>query len=117
MLTGSKLQDVLGRKKTFFVGVIIYGIGTITAALSVNVFMLFIGWSLLEGIGAALMFPATTTMVSAAYEGKDRLTAFGIWGGASPLWELLSAPSTEEHSRPSPAGDSSLRANCSASLP
>jgi MFS family permease len=43
MLTGSKLQDVLGRKKTFFVGVIIYGIGTITAALSVNVFMLFIG--------------------------------------------------------------------------
>jgi len=31
------------------------------------------------------MLPATTTMVSAAYEGKDRLTAFGIWG-ASPLW-------------------------------
>ena len=85
MLTGSKLQDVLGRKKTFFAGVIIYGIGTTTAALSVNVFMLFIGWSLLEGIGAALMFPATTTMVSAAYEGKDRLTAFGIWGGIAAM--------------------------------
>ena len=85
MLTGSKLQDVLGRKKTFFVGVIIYGIGTTTAALSVNVFMLFIGWSLLEGIGAALMLPATTTMVSAAYEGKDRLTAFGIWGGIAAM--------------------------------
>ena len=85
MLTGSKLQDVLGRKKTFFAGVIIYGIGTTTAALSVNVFMLFIGWSLLEGIGAALMFPATTTMVSAAYEGKDRLTAFGICGGIAAM--------------------------------
>ena len=85
MLTGSKLQDVLGREKTFFAGVIIYGIGTTTAALSVNVFMLFIGWSLLEGIGAALMFPATTTMVSAAYEGKDRLTAFGIWGGIAAM--------------------------------
>jgi len=92
MLAGSKLQDVLGRKKTFLIGVIVYGIGTATATLSVNVFMLFIGWSLLEGIGAALMLPATTTMVSAAYEGKDRLTAFGIWG-ASPLWGLLSARS------------------------
>ena len=85
MLAGSKLQDVLGRKKTFFIGLIVYGIGTTTATLSVNVFMLLIGWSLLEGIGAALMLPATTTMVSAAYEGKDRLTAFGIWGGIAAL--------------------------------
>ena len=85
MLAGSKLQDVLGRKKTFLIGVIVYGIGTTTATLSVNVFMLLIGWSLLEGIGAALMLPATTTMVSAAYEGKDRLTAFGIWGGIAAL--------------------------------
>ena len=85
MLAGSKLQDVLGRKKTFFIGLIVDGIGTTTATLSVNVFMLLIGWSLLEGIGAALMLPATTTMVSAAYEGKDRLTAFGIWGGIAAL--------------------------------
>ena len=85
MLAGSKLQDVLGRKKTFLIGVIVYGIGTTTATLSVNVIMLLIGWSLLEGIGAALMLPATTTMVSAAYEGKDRLTAFGIWGGIAAL--------------------------------
>ena len=85
MLAGSKLQDVLGRKKTFFVGLIIYAIGTTTATLSINVFMLLIGWSLLEGIGAALMFPATTTMISAAYEGKDRLTAFGIWGGIAAM--------------------------------
>jgi EmrB/QacA subfamily drug resistance transporter len=85
MLTGSKLQGVLGRKKTFLVGLIIYACGTTTAALSVNVLMLLIGWSLLEGIGAALMFPATTTMVSAAYEGKDRLTAFGIWGGIAAM--------------------------------
>ena len=55
MLAGSKLQDVLGRKKTFFVGLIIYACGTTTATLSVNVLMLLIGWSLLEGIGAALM--------------------------------------------------------------
>jgi EmrB/QacA subfamily drug resistance transporter len=85
MLTGSKLQDVWGRKRTFLIGIIVYGIGTTTATLSVNVLMLLVGWSLLEGIGAALMLPATTTLVSAAYEGKDRLTAFGIWGGIAAM--------------------------------
>ena len=43
--------------------------------------MLLIGWALLEGIGAATTMPATTTLVSAEYKGKDRMVAFGIWGG------------------------------------
>ncbi len=89
MLTGSKLQDVLGRKKTFLVGALIYGAGTTIAALSLNVAMLLIGWSVLEGIGAALMFPATTTLISARYEGKDRLTAFGIWGGIAAMGSAI----------------------------
>ncbi len=63
------------------IGVLIYGCGTITATFSVNAWMLLIGWALLEGIGAALMMPATTTLVSSEYKGKDRMVAFGIWGG------------------------------------
>ncbi|MGB8310561.1 MAG: MFS transporter [Halobacteriota archaeon] len=64
MLTGSKVQDVLGRKRTFLIGAFIYGVGTSIATLSLNTFMLFVGWSLLEGVGAALMLPATTTLVA-----------------------------------------------------
>ena len=85
MLLGSKLQDILGRKKTFLIGLIIYACGTITATLSVNALMLLTGWSILEGIGAAMILPATTTIVGAAYEGKDRVTAFGIWGGIAAM--------------------------------
>ncbi len=81
MMLGSKIQDILGRKKTFLIGVMIYGVGTLTATFSINAWMLLIGWALLEGMGAALMFPATTTMVSAEYTGKDRVLAFGIWAG------------------------------------
>ena len=81
MLLGSKIQDILGRKKTFLIGTIIYGVGTLTATFSVNAWMLLIGWALLEGAGAALMLPATTTFISAEYTGKDRVVAFGIWGG------------------------------------
>jgi len=85
MLLGSKLQDILGRKKTFLVGLIIYACGTSIATLSINAGMLMIGWAILEGVGAALMFPATTTLVGASYEGEDKVTAFGIWGGIAAM--------------------------------
>jgi EmrB/QacA subfamily drug resistance transporter len=85
MLLGSKLQDILGRKKTFLLGLIIYGTGTTIATLSINAGMLLVGWAVLEGIGAAMMFPATTTLVGSSYEGKDKITAFGIWGGIAAM--------------------------------
>lgn len=85
MILGSKLQDILGRKKTFLLGLLIYGSGTTIATLSINAGMLLIGWAVLEGIGAAMMFPATTTLVSSSYEGKDKITAFGIWGGIAAM--------------------------------
>ncbi|MGB9980241.1 MFS transporter [Methanobacterium sp.] len=85
MLFGSKLQDILGRKKTFFVGLGIYASGTTIATLSINAPMLLLGWAILEGIGAAMILPATTTIVGTAYEGKDRITAFGIWGGIAAM--------------------------------
>jgi len=81
MLLGSKLQDIIGRKRAFVIGTIIYGFGSLIATLSTNAAMLLIGWAVLEGIGAALILPATTTLVSAEYSGRDRLVAFGIWGG------------------------------------
>jgi EmrB/QacA subfamily drug resistance transporter len=85
MLLGSKIQDILGRKKTFLLGLGIYASGTTIATLSINATMLLIGWAILEGIGAAMIMPATTTMVGGSYEGKDKVTAFGIWGGIAAV--------------------------------
>lgn len=85
MLLGSKLQDILGRRRTFLLGLIIYGVGTTVATLSINAPMLLLGWAILEGIGAAMILPATTTIVGSSYEGKDRITAFGIWGGIAAM--------------------------------
>jgi len=89
MLLGSKLQDILGRKKTFITGLLIYVCGTTIATFSISAGMLLIGWAVLEGIGAALMLPATTTLVGHSYEGKDRVTAFGIWGGIAAMGAAL----------------------------
>jgi len=85
MLLGSKIQDILGRKKTFLLGLLIYSSGTIIATLSINAGMLLLGWAILEGVGAAMILPATTTIVGSSYEGKDRVTAFGIWGGIAAV--------------------------------
>jgi EmrB/QacA subfamily drug resistance transporter len=79
MLLGGKMQDVVGRKKAFLAGAAIYGIGTTIAALNTNATMLLIGWSILEGIGAALMTPATASIITGTYSGKNRAFALGIW--------------------------------------
>jgi len=81
MLLGGKIGDLYGRKKTFILGASIYGIGTLLAAISPNIATLIIGWSIIEGIGAALMMPATMSLLIANYSGKDRKIGFGIWGG------------------------------------
>ena len=64
MLLSSKLQDIAGKRKIFLIGASIYGIGALIASLSQNAAMLFVGWSLLEGIGGALMTPATVSIIS-----------------------------------------------------
>ncbi|MBI5681109.1 MAG: MFS transporter [Methanobacterium sp.] len=79
ILPGAKLQDILGRKETFILGAVIYGIGALISTLSVNGIMLLVGWSLLEGIGAAMMIPATVAFLTATYHDEDRTFAFGIW--------------------------------------
>ena len=52
MLTGGKLGDKWGRSRAFRVGSVVYGIGSLTTALSPNLTVLLLGWSLVEGLGA-----------------------------------------------------------------
>ncbi len=81
MLTGGKLGDILGRRRAFTIGLLIYGVGSLTTALSPNIDVLLIGWSLIEGLGATLVIPAIAALVAANYEGKARAMAYGIIGG------------------------------------
>ena len=83
MLVGAKLGDILGRSRTFSIGLAIYGVGSLTTALSPNLTVLLIGWSLIEGIGAALVIPAIVSLIAATYTGRQRALAFGIVGGVA----------------------------------
>jgi MFS family permease len=83
MLAGAKLGDILGRDRTFALGLAIYGLGSLITALSPNLTVLLLGWSLVEGLGAALVLPAIVSLVAGTYSGAQRALAFGVVGGVA----------------------------------
>ncbi len=82
-ITGGRLGDLFGRKKMFMVGAAIFAIGSLTASFAHSLPVMIIGEAIIEGFGAALMMPATASLLVSIYHGHDRAVAFGIWGGVA----------------------------------
>jgi EmrB/QacA subfamily drug resistance transporter len=83
MLTGGKLGDLIGRRRAFAIGLCIYGAGSALTAVSWSVPSLTFGWSVLEGIGAALVLPAMVALVAGNFQGQERAVAYGVLGGVA----------------------------------
>src|SRR5687768_7833563 len=81
MVTGGKLGDLWGRRRAFAIGLVIYAAGSALTAASWSVPTLMLGWSFLEGVGAALVMPALVALVAGNYEGRERALAYGVIGG------------------------------------
>ncbi len=78
MIAGAKIGDIIGRKKAFVIGLIIYGTGSLITSLAPNIRVLTFGWSFMEGLGAALVVPAMISLISANFEkGPKRVKAYG----------------------------------------
>ncbi|WP_206053978.1 MFS transporter [Nocardioides iriomotensis] len=83
MLTGGKVGDIIGRRKAFVVGLIIYACGSAVTALAPTVAVLTLGWSVLEGVGAALVLPAMVALIAGNFEGASRKVAYAVIGGVA----------------------------------
>jgi MFS family permease len=81
MITGGKLGDMLGRRRVFGIGLAVYGVGSALTAVAPVLWVLALGWSVIEGLGAALVLPALAALVGGAYRGRDRAVAYGVIGG------------------------------------
>ncbi len=79
-ITGGRLGDIFGRKKMFVLGAALFALGSFIASISQNVATLVTGESIIEGFGAALMMPATASLLVVNFKGRERAIAFGIWG-------------------------------------
>jgi len=85
MLTGGKIGANIGRRRAFSIGCVIYGIGSLTTALSPNLTVLLIGWSFLEGVGAALIMPAIVALVASNVPPHGRPSAYGLIAAAGAV--------------------------------
>jgi MFS family permease len=85
MLTGAKLGDIVGRNRIFAIGLGVYGVGSLTTALSPNLPILLVGWSGIEGLGAVMVIPGIAALTAANYDGKDRALAYALIGGITAV--------------------------------
>jgi MFS family permease len=83
MIAGGKMGDLIGRRRAFGIGHVIYGAGSLLTAVSWSIPVLTLGWSVLEGIGAALVLPALAALTARSFEGQARALAYGVLGGVS----------------------------------
>jgi EmrB/QacA subfamily drug resistance transporter len=81
MLIGGRLGDTVGRRRMFLLGMVVYGVGSAVTAVSPSLWVLMLGWSVIEGLGAAMVLPAMAALVAESYRGRDRAIAYAIIGG------------------------------------
>lgn len=83
ILTGAKIGDIIGRRRAFMIGLVIYGCGSAMTAASQTIAVLALGRSILEGLGAAMVLPALAALIAGNYEGRERKVAYAVIGGAA----------------------------------
>src|SRR5919205_29785 len=82
LLTGGSLADRLGRRRIFLVGLVAFTMASALCGLSGSPLQLNL-FRALQGIGGAFMFATSLALLASAYQGRDRGTAFGVWGATT----------------------------------
>jgi EmrB/QacA subfamily drug resistance transporter len=85
MVPGGKIGSMIGRRRAFSIGCVVYGLGSLITALAPNLPILILGWSVLEGIGAALILPAIVALVAGNFPPAGRPRAYGLVMGAGAI--------------------------------
>ena len=85
MITGAKIGAMIGRKRAFAIGCVIYGCGSLTTSLAPNLPVLLFGWSFLEGVGAVLILPSIVALVAGNFPVARRPAAYGLVAAAGAI--------------------------------
>ncbi len=88
MLIGGSLGDRYGLRRIFIIGTILFGLGALASALATSL-PLLIGARALQGLGGALLVPASLALIGSHFEEHERGRAIGTWAGASALTTAL----------------------------
>ena len=75
-----RVGDLIGRKKIFLIGIVIFAIGSLLASAATDTFTLILGRAFIQAIGAAITLTSVLAIIATEFQGRDRAIAFGIWG-------------------------------------
>jgi EmrB/QacA subfamily drug resistance transporter len=84
LVTGGRLGDLFGRRKVFIAGVVIFASASAAIGFSPNDTWL-VAWRAVQGVGSALMMPATLSIITNAFPPQERGKAIGTWAGVSAM--------------------------------
>ena len=84
LVTGGRLGDIFGRRRIFLIGVVIFALASATIGLAPTDGWL-VAFRAVQGVGAALMMPATLSIITNAFPPQERGKAIGIWAGVSAI--------------------------------
>ncbi|WP_456824412.1 MFS transporter [Cellulomonas sp. P5_E12] len=85
MITGGKVGSLIGRRRAFAIGCVIYACGSFVTSIAQSLTVLIVGWSVLEGLGAALIMPAIVALVASNFETPQRPRAYGLVASAGAI--------------------------------
>jgi EmrB/QacA subfamily drug resistance transporter len=83
LIAVGRLGDVVGRKKIFLLGTVLFAIGSFIASIAPSILILFLGEALIEALGAAMMMTSSLSLLAGEFQGKERAIAFGVWGSVA----------------------------------
>lgn len=102
LISFGRIGDIVGRRRMFLIGAGLFAVGSFIASESGSFAQLFIGESIIEGVGASMMLPATLAIISATFQGRERGSAFAVWGavagGAGALGPWIGGILTSDYS-------------------
>ena len=85
VLMGGKLADIIGMRRTFLSGAVLYVCGSLLASFSNSLTVFILGWCAIQGLGAAMMLPNVNTIIRTNIAGKARAQAYGVMAGVNAL--------------------------------
>lgn len=85
ILIGSKVGDLIGRKRAYVLGLLGYAIGALAMALAQSLTAIIIFWAIVGGLGASLLLPAMQSLIHGNFQGEDQKKAYALVGAAAAI--------------------------------
>src|SRR5436190_18701797 len=85
ILIGSKIADLIGRKRAYVIGLLGYALGALSMVLSQSLTPIIIFWAIVGGLGASLLLPSMQSLIHGNFEGKEQKKAYAMVGAAAAV--------------------------------